>query len=238
MKVTICGAQSVGKTTLVDNLPEKYQKYVIKKVIRNVILKSDQEVKVNEEADAYAQTKFFGAYQNVLSERTDYITDRGLLDVAAYSNYLVYKRQIGSGIYFNQIQYIKDRLSKNKDEVFVYIPIEFDIVDDGFRSLDKKYQDECDRAIRMTLEDLGIEPIVICGTQEQRNKDFLKVLETIEKGKKPKSPNSLKPYKKLDIIVPQKPEKTTSEASSETNSQATTEFTIALEEAKKFWNEH
>lgn len=237
MKVTICGAQSVGKTTLVDSLPEKYQKYIIKKVIRNVILKSEDEIFVNEDSDAYSQVKFFDAYMSILSKKENYITDRGLLDVAAYTNYLGYKKKLGSGLYFTQLQYIKKSLEKNPDEVFIYIPIEFDIVDDGFRSLDKKYQEECDRAIRMAFDDAGITPLVICGPQEKRNKDFLKIIEALEKGKKPSSPNPLKSYKKLEFVVTKKLSKNTDDSDNiPSNNSEPTEFEIKKEEATKFWD--
>ena len=231
MKITICGSQGVGKTTLVDNLPEKYQKYVIKKVIRNIVEKSDKRIKVNEKADMCSQTSFFEAYLNILSDKKDYITDRGLLDVCAYTSYLMYKRKLGSGLYMIQRRCVEEYIQKNPDAVFIYIPIEFELEVDGFRSLDKTYQDECDRSIRMVFDDLGINPIVICGPQEKRDKEFLKVIETIEKGKKPKSPNPLKPYKKLELVPPQKTVKTpveTEEADDETET-----FEITPEEAKK-----
>ena len=244
MKVTICGAQGVGKTTLVDSLSEKWQKYVIKKVIRNIVLHSTQEVKVNEEADAYGQTLFFAKYLQILNSKDNYITDRGLVDVAAYTKYLVYKRKLGSGIYQNQIRSIQERLSKNPDEVFVYIPIEFELEDDGFRSMDKIYQDEIDRSFREVFEDLGVEPIVICGAPDKRLKDLETILTKLEKKKKVESPNKLKPYKKLDIMPAKTIIKSENDEDAAIKKALSTikfesftgkEFEIAVEEATKMF---
>lgn len=182
MKVILCGAQSVGKTTVIDSIPEKYKSLVIKKVIRNIVLKDD--LRVNEKADIYAQTRFFDAYWNLLDSKDNYISDRGLLDVVAYTKNLAEDRQLGFALYWHQLRLFKEWIQKHPDEVYVYIPIEFPIVDDGFRSTDNYYREGCDNCIREVLDECGIKYIVLKGSIEERNKKFKKLLEDIEKKKK------------------------------------------------------
>lgn len=182
MKVILCGAQSVGKTTVIDAIPEKYRSLVIKKVIRDIVLKED--LRVNENADICSQSKFFDAYWNLLSSKDSYISDRGLLDVVAYTKNLAEDRQLGMALYWHQLRLFKEWIQNHPDEVYVYIPIEFPIVDDGFRSTDDYYRQGCDNCIREVLDECGIKYIVLRGSVEERNKKFKKLLEDIEKKKK------------------------------------------------------
>lgn len=198
MKVIICGAQSVGKTTLINSLPDKYKDKIVTGVFRKTLLSTPGDMTHSEEADAFTQTKFFAVLWNELVKRKDYISDRGLIDVVAYSKYLGESKKLGIGIYQLQMRELQEWKEKHPDEVYVYIPIEFDIIDDGFRSLDKGFQEGIDRSIREVLDEAGIKYIVINGSHEKRVADFIKLLEDIENGKKPKNNNSLEklPVKK------------------------------------------
>lgn len=191
MKVVICGAQSVGKTTLINSLPDKYKDKIVTGVLRKILISTPGDMTHSEDADAYTQTKFFDTLWNELVKRKDYISDRGLVDVVAYSKYLGESRKLGIGIYQIQMRELKEWASKHKDEVYVYIPIEFEIIDDGLRSLDKEFQSGIDRSIREVLDDSGIKYIVIKGSNEKRLADFVKALSDIEKGKKLKNDNVL-----------------------------------------------
>lgn len=183
MKVVICGAQSVGKTTVIDALPEKYKKYVVKKVIRDTVLKNEG-VNCNEKSDIYSQSLFFDKYWNIFKDKDNYIADRGLLDVVAYTLNLAKDKQLGLGLYWHQLRLFKEWHEKHPDELYVYIPIEFDIVDDGFRSTDDYYRGGCDNCIREVFDECGIKYVVLKGTVEERVKKLTKVLNDIEKKKK------------------------------------------------------
>ena len=50
----------------------------------------------------------------------------------------------------------------------MYFPIEFEVVDDGVRSLDEEYRREIDNNIKSILEELGINYYVMEGAQEER----------------------------------------------------------------------
>jgi hypothetical protein len=68
----------------------------------------------------------------------------------------------------------------NKDAVYVYFPIEFEIVSDGTRSLDKEFQKEIDDIIHEILEELktryGTKYITVSGSVEERVKQIEKLL--------------------------------------------------------------
>jgi hypothetical protein len=69
---------------------------------------------------------------------------------------------------------------KNPDAVYVYFPIEFEIVSDGTRSIDKEFQNEIDCIIHEILEELktryGTKYITVSGSVEERVKQIEKLL--------------------------------------------------------------
>ena len=90
----------------------------------------------------------------------------------------VYEREL----YINetQLEHLYKFTSKNTDAIYVYFPIEFDIADDGTRSLDKEFQKEIDEIIHNILEDLKlryeIKYITVSGSIEERVKQIEKLL--------------------------------------------------------------
>jgi len=78
------------------------------------------------------------------------LTDRTALDGLVYSTYL-YKN---NNISINTLKYAKDVFNKvwySYDYVF-YIEPEFEIVDDGIRSIDKQFRDEIADLFETTIE--------------------------------------------------------------------------------------
>ena len=160
MKIILTGSQGTGKSTILNYYKEQFP--VITEVVRNL---SKKGVKINELGDEKGQHKIFSTYVNLFKKK-NFISDRGLTDVYAYSTY-----------HFNQGKLSLDELSyemgeletlAKEDILWVYFPIEFGVVDDGVRSVDEDYRRYIDQAIKQTLDDVGIKYLTVHGTVGER----------------------------------------------------------------------
>lgn len=183
MKYLIVGAQGTGKSTLLHHFDDKMN--VVTEVVRN--LAKTEGIAVNENGNMEGQTRIFDTYYKILSETgSPYISDRGLTDVIAYTCYNMRKliangkitQEEGEGFIEDQINRFIDFSEKNDDVVYFYVPIEFDVVDDGFRSTDEEFRKEIDKNISDLFEymenlHMGLNVFTLHGTVEER-------LETME----------------------------------------------------------
>lgn len=164
MRIILTGSQGTGKSTVLNHYKGTYP--VITEVVRNL---SKKGVKINEMGDEEGQKKIFNEYVKLFKKK-NFISDRGLTDVYAYSLY-----------HFDQGKLSLDELSreagkidelKKEDILWVYFPIEFDVVDDGVRSTDEEYRKYIDETIKQTLDSFGIKYITVRGTVEERIKQI------------------------------------------------------------------
>ena len=183
MRYILTGAQGTGKSTLLHYFDDKMN--VITEIVRK--LSKTDGVKVNENGDMDSQTKIFDTYYDILSKtNAPYISDRGLTDVIGYTcsnmKRLMKEGKItqedGQKFIENQINRFIKFSEENDDIVYFYIPIEFDVVDDGFRSTDEEFRKEIDENISELFEYMeefggGLNMFTITGTVEER-------LETIK----------------------------------------------------------
>ena len=165
MKYIFTGAQSTGKSTILNHFEE--QGYpTITEVVRNL---AKQGVKVNEMGDEKSQQLIFNTYYDLLSNEKDYVSDRGLIDVMAYTTYLYSHGKISREIYEYQLgmtgKFLDDHID---DTVYFYFPIEFPVADDGFRSTDEEFRKEIDINILNLLIKFEIVFIEVKGSVEER----------------------------------------------------------------------
>ena len=184
MYIHFIGAQGTGKTTLLNQLADESIKFdsgvnfkIITNVVRNLV--ENEGVKINKKGSSKSQNIIFEKYFDIftsLDGYIDWVSDRSLIDVVAYTKYLYDHKKASKKCYEAQMKWLKlwyDRDPKIKNTIFVYFPIEFEVVNDGVRSLDEEYRREIDNNIRSILEELGINYYVMEGTREER-------LETIK----------------------------------------------------------
>lgn len=154
MKINLIGTQCVGKTTVIDNLKEEYKTYVIKEVIRTAA-KEISNIKYNEQGDAASQETFFSMYENMFKLFDNYISDRGLIDVCAYTKWLCCNKGVDIKIYNRQLSRLIDFVKKNPDVIYVYFPIQFDAIEDGFRSTNESFRREIDDNFKEIIDILN-----------------------------------------------------------------------------------
>ena len=177
-RIIFTGAQGTGKTTILDEFRNQ-GKNVITEVVRNL---AKEGVKINEMGDEKGQKKIFSTYEKLLSEQVEYISDRGLIDVLAYTMHLNKKGLVSDKLVKSQFNALKKFVKNNQDIIYCYFPIEFDVVDDGVRSLDEDYRREIDNNIKEILISLGAPWVTIRGGVEARVNTVNMIYKWLEAG--------------------------------------------------------
>lgn len=153
MQVVLVGAQSTGKTSVMNALPAEYKNCGIREVIRNMVAQ-DPSVHVNQESNDWTQNRFFFEYIYLFAKYPDYISDRGLVDVCAYTLWLTNIGKVDHVTYEKQMYVLQDWLKTHPDVIHVYFPIYFPVVDDGFRDANEENRKAVDECIRDVIDEL------------------------------------------------------------------------------------
>lgn len=167
MRYILTGSQGTGKSTIIHHFDGKMN--IKTEVVRN--LAKNEHIAVNENGNMRGQTAIFDAYENILAKSsTPFISDRGLTDVIAYTCYNMKDKGVeGERFLDDQLcRLVKFQEEYGNDTVYFYIPIEFPVVDDGFRSVDEEFRKEIDHNIKDLLDGMGIDYIELRGTIEER----------------------------------------------------------------------
>jgi GTPase SAR1 family protein len=140
MRIGISGAQSVGKTTLLNALRSEkvFKDYAIcNEVTRRV---KEYGFRINENGDDITQRLIMQEHIVNVFMNDNMITDRTALDGLVYTEYLFTKHKVG----FQVKDFAKQVFDKVQPmyDLFFYRPPEFEIEDDGVRSTDKEFRDE------------------------------------------------------------------------------------------------
>lgn len=167
MKISISGAQCVGKTTLMNKLMEveEFQGYIFKnEIVRD--LHRLYNIKINDQGNDDTQLLIAAEhFKNSFSNNI--ITDRGILDCYVYTLLLNNSRKISKGVMDIIEFYFK--IVINKYDAIFYLPPEFDIVSDDFRSMDVEFQTNTHNIFMSLLGNLRNAHIVT-GSVEERVK--------------------------------------------------------------------
>lgn len=175
MKIGIAGAQSVGKTTLLNALRSEKQLKgfaICDEVTRRV---KSYGLPINEDGTNVTQRLIMQEHIVNVFMHDDMITDRTVLDGLVYSSYLFKKGKIdASTMKFARSVYNKVR--PLYDHLF-YISPEFDIVDDGERSVDVQFRNEIVETFESFIAKENITVIRIKGSVRERVNTIINILE-------------------------------------------------------------
>lgn len=179
-RIIFTGAQGTGKTTVLNYFAEQGQN-VITEVVRNLAKKG---VKINKDGDEKGQTKIFKEYEKLLGtlDFNGYISDRGLVDVVAYTIYLSKHGKVSEKFADKQIKALKKFREANPDITYCYFPIEFPLEDDGVRDMDEEFRMEIDSIIQYLMNICGIQPIAIRGDVEYRIEKVKRLFNWLNEG--------------------------------------------------------
>lgn len=140
MKIGITGAHSTGKTTLLNALRSEaaFKGYAVcDEVTRQVLALG---VPINEKGNDNTQRLIMNQHIVNLTLYPNMLTDRTALDGLIYSTWLFNNNKIERKT-LDYAQQVYNAIWLKYDLIF-YTPIEFDVVDDGVRSVDASFRNE------------------------------------------------------------------------------------------------
>ena len=179
MIVSFTGAQSTGKTTLLNELKKwkELEDYVfIDEITRNV---SKLGMKINEKGDDATQTAIMNAHIENLKKGDNLILDRCSLDSVVYTHYLYSHGRVSRDT-FDYARQVFTETCLKYDKIF-YLKPEFDIVDDGVRSSSVQFRDEIADIFERYIVEFNLRKwnvVEISGSVEERLKAIKKVMST------------------------------------------------------------
>lgn len=184
MRITISGAQSTGKTTLINALfsfPEIKNRFYLKNETTRNVLRDKLgigKLAINEDGNDSTQLLICSQHlaNYVAGEKQDTIYDRSALDGYVYTTYLFKNNKVQTSTWSISYNLFKNLIY----DVTIYIKPEIPIVNDGERSTNLEfYQNICsifDREIK-SIENLEI----VSGTVEERVQQVFKIIQKYDK---------------------------------------------------------
>jgi adenylate kinase family enzyme len=170
MKICFTGSHGTGKSTLCQELTKDLPKvHYIKEIAREEIKRIGKLPYDMDDQERFEFQKRLLELQRIAeSNHPNFISDRGIMDILAYSYDLPQ--------YDFLLEMAKQaNIAKRYDLVF-YIPIEFPLQGDSERSPDVAYQWQIDSNLLKVLNDLKILTFKISGSVEDRKEQVLKTL--------------------------------------------------------------
>jgi nicotinamide riboside kinase len=175
MKISFTGAQSTGKTTLLEAIKQneefRYKYEFIDEITRRMVKKG---LKINEAGGTTTQLLIMNEHiKNTLY--TDAIMDRCVIDGVVYTHWLWKEGKVEEWVFDYSVKvfnYYKDRY----DYIF-YLKPEFDIVDDGMRSTNTQFRDEVVDLFDTYIKQLNVPVITLTGSVQERLEQFYNTIK-------------------------------------------------------------
>ena len=182
MIISFTGAQSTGKTTLLNSIKD-LNPYLdsIDEVTRRI--KREYNLPINEDGGDITQTMIMSDHiANIFRKYdSDVIFDRCALDGVVYTQWLYNKGKVSKEV-LQWAKKIYNTLIDKYDAIFVTSPEDVPLVDDGERSVDIDFREEIIDIFNMYIDDMKIYSrevnlFVVEGSVEDRMKYIKNVLE-------------------------------------------------------------
>ena len=173
MRIGISGAQSVGKTTLLNAIRSEpvFKGFEIcVEVTRRV---RSYGFSINENGNDVTQKLIMHEHIVNIFMHSDMITDRTVLDGLVYSKYLRNHSKISA----DTLDYVYKIYSQciGKYDLLFYIPPEFELEDDGIRSIDVSFRNKIVESFENVIDTHGLSVVRLTGCLRER---LDKVIET------------------------------------------------------------
>ena len=172
-RIAITGTHGVGKTSLAYALFDKFTELNIKASLNTKLARSliEKGYPLGKEAtsESYIQYIISQLRAEQTAEKCDvFISDRTLLDPLSYS--IVNQKYINSTVPDDIIKLLESvwLLESIQYDLYVLVPIEFEMPIDDIRPVDKKYRERIETQIASILSDYCINYITVSGTIDER----------------------------------------------------------------------
>jgi nicotinamide riboside kinase len=174
MIVSFTGAQSTGKTTLLNILKSKNKDInFIDEVTRRI--NREYDLPINESGSTLTQLMIIADHIANIYRKYDsdlVILDRCIIDGLVYSEWLYDNNNISISM-IDLATEIYHYIYKKYDIIFYTDPKDVELVDDGERSINKHFRDDIISSFEYRIKSLN-NVVVLSGTVEER-------LETVKK---------------------------------------------------------
>ena len=175
MRIAISGAQSVGKTTILNALRSEkiFNDYhIANEVTRRV---GSYGLPINENGTDLTQRLIMQEHIVNTFMHDNFIADRSSWDGYVYSCYLWSKGRIS----YDTLCFSRDVFMKVQPtyDLQFYIQPEFDIVNDGVRSTNLEFRDSIIRIFESTVYDYKMSAIILTGSVRERVQQVLNAIE-------------------------------------------------------------
>ena len=169
MIISFTGAQSTGKSTLLEQCKQEYGKRFkyVEEVTR--LVKRKYKVPINEYGTDTTQCLIVNQHIiNSVKYKNNVIMDRCILDGVVYTSWLAKQGQVSSWVVDYSFNVAK-MLASKLDVIFFCVP-DFDLVKDGERSEDSNFRNEINNMFEFALNQNEFKNRVVklCGNIEQR----------------------------------------------------------------------
>src|SRR6056300_236144 len=178
MRIAFTGAQSTGKTTLLNALKAdeafRYKYEFIDEITRRMQKKG---LKINEAGGNTTQLLIMNEHiKNLLYENA--IMDRCAIDGVVYTHWLYKQNKVEKWVWDYSVDVFTHYV--NNYDIIFYLKPEFDIVDDGVRSVDVSFRDEIVELFDRYIKHVRIPVITLSGTVEERLNKFYSTIKEYE----------------------------------------------------------
>lgn len=176
MKIGISGAQSVGKTTLLNALrsEECFSSYKFcTEVTRRV---KSYGLSINENGNDTTQRLIMQEHIVNMFMNDRMVADRTSLDGLVYTQYLAENKKVTQAAYDHALKVFLKLQSKY--DIQFYIKPEFEIENDGVRSIDKFFRDRVVRIFDETIKEHDIEVVYVTGSVRDRVQQVIDAYNT------------------------------------------------------------
>ena len=182
MLVSFTGAQSTGKSTMLDmccNHPVFRKYHCVPEVTRKV--KREQNLDINEEGDNITQLFILREHLHNHYLKGDALLDRCIVDGMVYTEYLYNDKKVDKWVY-DYTQQLFKLLIPRLDIIFYTDSEDVPLEDDGERSVDIKFRDNIISSMKHYLEreECKNRVVVLSGSVEERMKTILKTIKKYE----------------------------------------------------------
>jgi len=182
MIISFTGAQSTGKTTLLNLIRDKtYDFNYVDEVTRRI--KREYNLPINEGGGDITQSMIMADHIANVYKKGDHdvtVLDRCAVDGVVYTQWLYNNGQVKKAT-LDHAKLIFEMLIEEYDAIFITSPVDVELVDDGERSTNIEFREDIQSLFDMYIGHLMVDNkdenvFVVAGTVEERMNYIQKVL--------------------------------------------------------------